>query len=116
MRHIRGRPSNYRKSLQNNKYWNTVKRKVRIRDNFKCLVCGCKIRLEVHHITYYVNGKSILNKELEFLVWMVTLCEKDHDKAHKQFDHPFNPNNPKKLNADEYKRRKNINRADEDGA
>lgn len=93
LNHRRGRPSNYRKSLQKNPYWEKVKRKVRIRDNFQCVCCGSTIKLETHHITYYVNGKSITGNELEYLEWMVTLCEIDHQKAHNDFKHPFNPNN-----------------------
>lgn len=88
-----GRPSNYRKSLKNNPYWNLVKRKVRIRDNFQCVTCGAKIRLETHHISYMVEGQSILGKELEYLEWMVTLCENHHQKVHNDITHPFNPNN-----------------------
>lgn len=89
----RGRPSNYRKSLKNNAYWLRVKRKVRIRDNFKCVVCGAKTKLETHHITYYLHGKSIIGKELEHLEWLVTLCETHHQEAHDQLTHPFNPKN-----------------------
>lgn len=89
----RGRPSNYRKLLKNNPYWETVKRKVRIRDNFQCVICGAKIRLETHHISYSINGNSILGNELEHLEWMVTLCEKDHQEVHNDRAHKFNPTN-----------------------
>lgn len=105
LQHKRGRPSNYRKSLQKNPYWEKVKRKVRIRDNFKCIVCGAKIGLETHHIAYYFNGKSILGRELEHLEWLATLCEKHHTEAHKE-NHLLNPKNPKKLNAKQWKLKK----------
>ena len=98
----RGRPSNYRKSIQSNPYWETVKRKVRIRDGFKCVMTGSTIKLETHHITYTVNGKSIVGNELEHLEWMVTLCEEEHQKAHTIPSHPFNPSNRNKLNIKEY--------------
>ena len=99
----RGRPSNYRKSLKQNPYWEKVKRKVRIRDNFKCKLCGAKIKLETHHITYYVNGKSILGNELEHLEWLVTLCEDHHQKVHNDVRHPFNPNHKFKQSVIEFK-------------
>lgn len=102
LNHKRGRPSNYRKSLKNNPYWEKVKRKVRIRDNFKCICCGKTIGLETHHITYYVNGISITGKELDHLEWMATLCEKHHQEAHNDIRHPLNPNNKNKLTALEY--------------
>ena len=98
----RGRPSNYRKSLKN-PYWERVKRKVRIRDNFKCLICGSKTKLETHHITYYVNGTSIVGKELDHLEWIITLCEYDHQKVHNNLNHFFNPKNTHKINANDYR-------------
>lgn len=95
----RGRPSRYIKSLKDNPYWEKVKRKVRIRDNFSCVICGAKINLETHHITYKIAGASIIGKELDYLEWLVTLCAKDHIKAHKNKGHKYNPKNPKKENA-----------------
>jgi 5-methylcytosine-specific restriction endonuclease McrA len=98
LNHKRGRPSNYRKSLQKNPYWEKVKRKVRIRDNFQCVCCGSKIRLETHHIKY----AGIVGKELEHLDWMVTLCENHHQEAHNNISHPFNPNNKFKKSVPHY--------------
>ncbi|EKT3963858.1 HNH endonuclease [Flavobacterium psychrophilum] len=93
----KGRPTNYRKSLKSNPYWDEVKAKVRLRDNFKCADCRSIIRLETHHITYYVNGKSIVGCELEHLDWLVTLCEDCHEKAHKIANNRFNPSNKNKV-------------------
>ena len=67
LHHKKERPTNYRKSLKSNLYWDQVKAKVRLRDNFKCVECSSMIRLETHHITYYVDSKSIVGKELEHL-------------------------------------------------
>lgn len=89
----RGRPTNYRKSLKNNPYWEKVKRKIRIRDNFKCVMCGAKIKLETHHIAYFIKGESIIGKELEHLEWLVTLCEKHHIDSHNNIKHQYNPKN-----------------------
>ena len=102
LNHRRGRPSNYRKSLQNNEYWKKVVRKVRIRDGHQCVICKAKIRLETHHITYYVDGKSILNNELKNLTWLVTLCEDHHQMVHNLPNHFFNPKNRHKINIKEY--------------
>lgn len=97
LHHKKGRPSNYRKSLKDNPYWEQVKHKVKLRDDFKCAECRTTIRLEVHHITYYVNGKSIVGNELEHLNWMVTLCEDCHSLAHSSITHKYNPKNPNKI-------------------
>lgn len=98
LNHKKGRPTNYRISLKSNPYWEEVKSKVRLRDNFKCVECNSIIRLETHHITYYVDGKSILGAELEHLCWLVTLCEDCHEKVHKNLNHRFNPKNYNKIN------------------
>lgn len=84
LQHKKGRPSNYRRSLKNNAYWDKVKRAVRIRDNHKCRHCGKTYQLEIHHIKYYVNGKSIVGNELNHLDCLVTLCENCHQKEHKK--------------------------------
>ena len=93
LKHKRGRPSNYRKSLQSNPDWEKVRRKTRIRDNFQCVLCPSKARLEAHHRTYMINGESILGKEIEHLEAVVTVCENCHQEIHKNLDHPLNPKN-----------------------
>lgn len=103
LNHRRGRPSNYRKSLKDNPYWEKVKRKVKIRDKFQCIICAAKIRLEVHHILYKINGTKIFGKELEFLEWLCCLCETCHQHVHKTPKHPLNPNNPNKKSLNDFK-------------
>ena len=93
LKHKRGRPSNYRKSLQQNPDWEKVKRKTRIRDGFQCVLCPSKIRLEAHHTTYKVDGESIVGKELEHLEVVVTVCEKCHQEIHSNPKHELNPRN-----------------------
>ena len=83
LQHKKGRKSNYAKSL-NNEYFKEVRRRVLLRDDFKCVNCGSKLFLEVHHKTYYVNGKSIVGCELEYLKELVTLCENCHKKIHNK--------------------------------
>lgn len=89
--HKRGRPSKYRKSLQNNDYWNEVRRRARVRDGFRCVCCGELIGLETHHITYYANGESIVGKELDHLEWVATTCEVCHSEIHRFINHKLNP-------------------------
>ena len=82
LRHRRGRRSVYVKSLSRNQYWEKVAREVRIRDGHRCVVCGARYPLEVHHRTYRVDGRSILGHELEHLDSLVTLCASCHQKVH----------------------------------
>jgi 5-methylcytosine-specific restriction endonuclease McrA len=100
---IRGRPSKYRKTLQGDEIWNEARRKVKIRDNHQCRICGSKVGLEVHHITYYVNGESIRGNELMHLKWLITVCNDHHKKIHATLNHPLNPKNKFKQNAEMYK-------------
>lgn len=94
LKHKRGRKSNYLKSL-NNTYQRNARERCLIRDNFKCKICGAVAPLEWHHITYYVNGASILGKELENdnLKWTVMLCESCHQAVHNDLKHEYNPKN-----------------------
>jgi 5-methylcytosine-specific restriction endonuclease McrA len=94
LNHKRGRKSNYVKSLDND-YHKEVRRRVFIRDGFKCRRCGKKIFLESHHIAYYVDGVSIVGHELEEdnLKWVVTACSECHPAIHKNVNDRWNPKN-----------------------
>ena len=94
----------YKTHLESN-YWQQVKRKVKLRDNFTCIIKGCgkKVNLETHHITYQVFGFSIIGYELQYLQWLVTLCENCHHSVHKNKKHPLNPKNPLRINVVEFK-------------
>lgn len=102
LQHKRGRPSNYRLQLKG-EYWEEVKRKVRIRDGHRCVCCGKQTGFEVHHITYYVNGKTIVGNELEHLEWLALTCEDCHDEIHQDHDHHLNPRNKNKVNIERWK-------------
>lgn len=80
----RGRKSNYLKFLNSSEYWAEVRRKALFRSNFQCEQCSNKLKLEVHHTTYWVNGINIVGKELEYIDYMMVLCEKCHKKEHKK--------------------------------
>lgn len=103
LKHQRGRPSNYRKQLQRNSYWNKVRAKVFVRDKHKCVCCPSKIKLECHHISYFVDGKSIIGEELNNLQWLATTCEDCHDEIHKNPTHLLNPKNKYKTNVYNYR-------------
>ena len=100
---IKGRPSKYLNSLKSDPQWDEAKRKVKIRDGHQCRICGSKVRLEVHHITYYVNNESIRGKESENLKWLITVCNTDHKIIHDNPNHPLNPKNKQKQNGETYK-------------
>lgn len=81
LKHRVGRPSNYRRVLQTEQ-WREVCSRVRMRDGHRCRVCGCRYNLEVHHQTYYVNGKSIVGHESDHLDCLLTVCERCHKTIH----------------------------------
>lgn len=95
-------PSNSYKNYLKTDYWWTVKNTVQKRDNFECQVCKNRTNLEVHHITYKVNGESILNNEFRYLKWLITLCENCHEEVHKDKNHLLNPKGIK-VNANDFK-------------
>ena len=59
-------------------------------DEQKCVMCGrpsnkCRKGLNVHHVRYYRDGKSILGNEN---VWkdLCTLCSSCHRKLHNFYE------------------------------
>lgn len=63
-------------------YWKKVRKKVLVRDKFRCQECGWSPQkahlLDVHHTTYKNHGR-----EHEHLEDLTTLCRRCHDKHHK---------------------------------
>ena len=103
MAKIRGRKSNYLKKLNATPYWNEVRRLIRLRDRWNCRICGKNTDLDVHHITYSVNGVSIVANEKDNLNWLILLCRDDHQAVHNDINHVLNPKNPKKIDAENFK-------------
>lgn len=103
--HKAGRPSRYRKQLQADPSWEEVRYQIRCRDGHTCICCGKTHRLEVHHISYFVAGKSIRGNEMNYLEWMALVCEDCHIQIHQSISHPLNPKNHSKININEYKYR-----------
>lgn len=107
--HRRGRPSNYRKSLQKNETWEEVRYLVRNRDGHACVCCGKNYGFEVHHISYFVGGTTILGEELKHLEWLALVCEGCHQRIHSDQNHLLNPGNKNKVNIHDYKRTSRTN-------
>ena len=71
MSQISKKYSDYLKSRS----WKEKRREVLVRDCFKCVDCGAKSSLDVHHLHY----RNIFNERLEDLI---TVCRACHDKRH----------------------------------
>jgi hypothetical protein len=92
-RHFKGRytgelASNWRGGLNFIKYprgWSAeLKRTVRLRDGFKCMLCGIsedktKKKLSVHHINYNKKDLNINN--------LISLCNRCHGRTH--YNRPY---------------------------
>ena len=76
--------SPYLQKLSYNPYWEEVKRRVRMRDNYTCQHCHKKGYNEVHHKTYRVNGISIVGRELEHIEQLILLCGQCHKAEHNR--------------------------------
>jgi len=60
------------------KGWKDLRREALIRDNWRCVGCECKIKLQVHHRRY---PKRLGEEELQDVE---TLCSVCHDETHKR--------------------------------
>ena len=67
---------NYNEFLKS-EYWNYVKKKVLIRDKYKCTVCGKTSKLQIHHTTYKHH-----KAEHKHLGDLLTVCNKCHYEFH----------------------------------
>ncbi len=65
------------KSFDYPENWREVALEVKTRDNFKCVWCPSKTKLEVHHIMSLSRGGTNSKRNL------ITLCENCHSKRHK---------------------------------
>lgn len=109
MTRVKQKTKQYLEDLQNDPYWQRVRHKILIRDNFTCQISGKKTMLSVHHIAYTVNGVDIRGKELQYLDWLITLNQDVHEQVHKNNGHALNPGNACKINAVEFKKRNFLN-------
>lgn len=61
------------------KYWCVVRAMVLKRDDYKCVICKSKDRLEVHHDTYKNHFNE--HRNLKDLMTLCRLCHKEHHNA-----------------------------------
>lgn len=66
----------YQKFLKS-PYWKRVRKSILLRDGNKCVKCGDKNLLHIHHTTYINHGN-----EHEHLDDLITLCEACHSYEH----------------------------------
>ena len=59
--------------------WIEKRDRIRKRDNYQCIFCGCKKELHVHH-TYYLKNKAPWDVPDDCLI---TLCKSCHEKEHE---------------------------------
>lgn len=67
--------------------WQSLRNQVLYRDRRQCQTCGCKTRLNVHHITYKNLGAEPLDN-------LVTLCDTCHTALHEELGYGRENNYP----------------------
>jgi 5-methylcytosine-specific restriction endonuclease McrA len=75
---IKGRKSNYLRSLGKSQAWQNTRLQILNRDNFRCRVCGSEKNLQVHHKNYSNGGADCQN-----LSDLIALCADCHKLEHK---------------------------------
>jgi 5-methylcytosine-specific restriction endonuclease McrA len=93
----------YRELLKENK-WKHKAKEIRARDGNKCVQCGAKGRLQVHHL-FYVDNKMPWDYPNDA---MVTLCSVCHRKEHGIEVKPKAKKKPKPVATKQQKKRKLI--------
>lgn len=72
------------------KRWKAKREKIMSRDGYKCVICGSKENLTVHHTQYHVNKDG-----LKFAPWdyddkyIITLCNDCHTRGHAKYRVPI---------------------------
>lgn len=70
----------YKKYLMS-EYWQSLRKEILEKDHNRCVICGRKENLNVHHLTYDHLG----DKDKERLD-LVTLCRDCHKRVHDLYD------------------------------
>lgn len=71
----------YRNVYLRSPHWKKLRRRALMYAGHKCITCGSKVRLEVHHLRYVdERGKSILWHER--MSDLAVLCHKHHRGFH----------------------------------
>lgn len=69
--------NNHYASLYNTPEWESKRKRIMARDDWRCVLCGSNQKLNVHHLKYGKHPASIEDKYLE------TLCQVCHDERHE---------------------------------
>ena len=70
--------------------WREKRKRILVRDNGCCTVCGSTEDLTIHHKQYHVTEKG-----QKFVPWdyddkyLITLCKKCHQSGHSKFKVPI---------------------------
>lgn len=73
----------YKKDLRDDR-WKTKRKKILKRDNYKCVKCGCKQNLQVHHKYYERYPNNYLVKPWDYPdTTFITLCDRCHKHEHE---------------------------------
>lgn len=82
-RHFLPQKQRYKLELQDYR-WKAKRKKILKRDNYKCVNCGCKQNLQVHHKYYerYPNNYPADAWDYPDAA-LITLCDKCHKAEHK---------------------------------
>lgn len=78
------------KELLFDKRWLEKRAGILKRDNFRCVMCCSDKHLIVHHKQYHVNkrtGEKLVPWDYHDK-YLVTLCEKCHNKGHQLYEIP----------------------------
>lgn len=70
-----------RKEEYEHPMWKSLSEYVKGLDGNKCVICGSKENLQVHHLFYPIPQEHIWEVPLKFLV---TLCKDCHNKVHNR--------------------------------
>lgn len=69
--------SDAKEYMQSNK-WKATRQLILLRDDYSCLSCSSKDRLEIHHITYKRMGNEKLSD-------LATVCRNCHQEIHDKY-------------------------------
>tara|TARA_B100000787_G_scaffold124237_1_gene93604 strand:- start:1135 stop:1416 length:282 start_codon:yes stop_codon:yes gene_type:complete len=71
--------------------WKVFRKKILLRDNNKCIICGSCKQLQVHHKQYHFSNTSKdFIKPWEYQTkLLITICNECHDQGHKKFKVPI---------------------------
>ena len=78
------------RALLLSKKWSDKRKEILKRDNYQCVVCGCKDGLEIHHRQYhYIKRLRRMAYPWDYEnKYLVTLCKKCHQTGTQRYNVP----------------------------